>query len=166
MSYYSILFILYCFWENRRPPRLSLEAARASKGNFGGMLGASDFSRIPKTMNNQLSSVSVAVFDESRRNRCGITPRTFSGHRFPIFLITTKVGASSSDAARKSSKTADKLKNARFHKNLFFDNFKLNMGGLGVSGGMAWTMRPDFLEVWRDLVLHGMGEVDFHVEPT
>jgi len=40
------------------------------------------------------------------------------------------------------------------------------MGGLGVSGGMAWTMRTDSLEVWRDLVLHGMGEVDFHVWPT
>ena len=37
------------------------------------------------------------------------------------------------------------------------------MGGLGVSGGMAWTMRTDSLELWRDLVLHGMGEVDFHV---
>ena len=28
-------------------------------------------------------------------------------------------------------------------------------GGLGVSRGMAWTMRTDSLEVWRDLVLHG-----------
>ena len=36
-------------------------------------------------------------------------------------------------------------------------------GGLGVSRGMAWTVRTDSLEVWRDLVLHGMGEVDFHV---
>ena len=35
-----------------------------------------------------------------------------------------------------------------------------------MSGGMAWTVRTDFLEVWRDLVLHGMGEVDFHVCPT
>ena len=32
-----------------------------------------------------------------------------------------------------------------------------------MSRGMAWTVRSDFLEVWRDLVLHGMGEVDFHV---
>ena len=39
------------------------------------------------------------------------------------------------------------------------------MGGLGVSRGMAWTVRTDSLEVWRDLVLHGMGEVDFHVLP-
>ena len=39
------------------------------------------------------------------------------------------------------------------------------MGGLGVSGGMAWTVRTDSLEVWQDLVLHGMGEVDFHVLP-
>ena len=30
---------------------------------------------------------------------------------------------------------------------------------------MGWTMRTDFLEVWRDLVLHGMGDVDFHVSP-
>ena len=64
---------------------------------------------------------------------------------------------------RKPEKTAEKLKNRLFHKNRFFDNFKLNMGGLRVSRGMAWTVRTDFLELWRDLVLHGMGEVDFHV---
>ena len=63
----------------------------------------------------------------------------------------------------KNSKNLEQLKNRLFHKNRFFDNFKLNMGGLGVSGGMAWTMRTDSLELWRDLVLHGMGEVDFHV---
>ena len=34
-----------------------------------------------------------------------------------------------------------------------------------MSGGMAWTMRTDSLELWRDLVLHAMGEVDFHVLP-
>ena len=34
-----------------------------------------------------------------------------------------------------------------------------------MSGGMAWTIRGDSLELWRDLVLHGMGEVDFHVLP-
>ena len=56
-------------------------------------------------------------------------------------------------------------KNRLFHKNRFFDNFKLNMGGLGVSGGVGWTVRTDSLELWRDLVLHGMGEVDFHVLP-
>ena len=49
---------------------------------------------------------------------------------------------------------------------MFFDNFKLNMGGLGVSGGMAWIVRTDSLEVWRDLVSRGMGEVDFHVWQT
>ena len=32
-----------------------------------------------------------------------------------------------------------------------------------MSGGMAWTIRGDSLELWRGLVLHGMGEVDFHV---
>ena len=46
---------------------------------------------------------------------------------------------------------------------MFFDNFKLYLGGLGVSGGMAWTIRGDSLELWPGLVLHGMGEVDFHV---
>ena len=29
--------------------------------------------------------------------------------------------------------------------------------------GMAWTIRGDSLELWPGLVLHGMGEVDFHV---
>ena len=36
----------------------------------------------------------------------------------------------------------------------------------GMSGGvrgMARTMRCDSLELWQGLVLHGMGEVDFHV---
>ena len=28
---------------------------------------------------------------------------------------------------------------------------------------MAWTIRRDSLELWPGLVLHGMGEVDFHV---
>ena len=70
-----------------------------------------------------------------------------------------------SNGVQKTAKTVEKLKNRLFHKNRFFDNFKLNMGGLGVSGGMAWTVRIDSLELWRDLVLHGMGEVDFHVLP-
>ena len=63
----------------------------------------------------------------------------------------------------KNIKNWRKTGNSIFSQNRFFDNFKLNMGGLGVSGGMAWTMRTDSLEVWRDLVLHGMGELDFHV---
>ena len=46
--------------------------------------------------------------------------------------------------------------------NCFFPNFKWYFGGLGVSGGMAWTIRGDSLELWQGLVLHGMGEVDFH----
>ena len=53
--------------------------------------------------------------------------------------------------------------NRVFHKNMFFYNFKWYLGGLGVSRGCAWTIRTDSLELWRDLVLHGMGEVDFHV---
>ena len=44
-----------------------------------------------------------------------------------------------------------------------FSQFKLYLRGLGVSGGMAWTVRGDSLELWRDLVLHGMGEIDFDV---
>ena len=70
-----------------------------------------------------------------------------------------------SNGVQKTGKTAEKLKIRLFHKKRFFDNFKLNMGGLGVSGGMAWTVRTDSLELWQDLVLHGMGEVDFHVLP-
>ena len=31
-----------------------------------------------------------------------------------------------------------------------------------MSRGMAWTIPTDSLELWWDLVLHGMGEVDFH----
>ena len=31
-----------------------------------------------------------------------------------------------------------------------------------MSRGMAWTIRSDILELWPGLVLHGMGEVDFH----
>mgnify|MGYP002805706534 CR=1 FL=1 len=63
-------------------------------------------------------------------------------------------------------KTAKKLKNRLFHKNRFFDNFKLNMGGLGVSGGMAWTVRTDSSDLWQDLVLLGMGVgVVFQVLP-
>ena len=46
---------------------------------------------------------------------------------------------------------------------MFFANFKWYLGGLGVFGGMAWTIQTDSLELWWDLVLHGMGEVDFHV---
>ena len=63
----------------------------------------------------------------------------------------------------KNSKNCRKTEKSFFHKNRFFYNFKWYLGGLGVSGGMAWTVRTDSLEVWRDLVLHGMGEVDFHV---
>ena len=32
-----------------------------------------------------------------------------------------------------------------------------------MSGGMAWTIRIDSLELWQGLVLQDMGEVDFHV---
>ena len=28
-----------------------------------------------------------------------------------------------------------------------------------MSGGMAWTVRTDSLELWQDLVFHGMGNL-------
>ena len=43
------------------------------------------------------------------------------------------------------------------------------MGGLGVSGGMAWTVRTDFLEVWRDWSYMAWGKSIFMFdqhEPT
>ena len=46
-----------------------------------------------------------------------------------------------------------------FSQKLFFSQFKLYFLGLGVSGGMAWTVRCDSLELWRGLVFHGMGEI-------
>ena len=85
-----------------------------------------------------------------------------------LLHVWKKNGSNSLDGSNgveKTAKTAEKLKNRLFHKNRFFDSFKLNIGGLGVPGGMAWTMQTDSLELWRDLVLHGMGEVDFHVLP-
>jgi len=36
-------------------------------------------------------------------------------------------------------------------------------GRSGGVRGIAWTIRIDCLELWQDLVLRGMGEVDFHV---
>ncbi len=50
-----------------------------------------------------------------------------------------------------------------YYPGALLDNFRWYLGGLGVSGGMAWTIRCDSLELWQGLVLHGMGEVDFHV---
>ena len=64
----------------------------------------------------------------------------------------------------KNKKNCRKTENSFFlYKNMFFDNFKWYLGCLGVSGGMAWTIRCDSRELWQGLVLHGMGEVDFHV---
>jgi hypothetical protein len=65
--------------------------------------------------------------------------------------------------AQKSAKTAKEMENPCFHKNCFFYNSGWNLGGLGVSGGRAWTIRRDSLELWQGLVLQDMGEVDFHV---
>ena len=66
----------------------------------------------------------------------------------------------SEEKTKKKAKRKEKLKNLFFHKNVFFHYFKLNLGGLGVSGGRAWTIRRDSLELWRGLVY--MGEFDFH----
>ena len=65
--------------------------------------------------------------------------------------------------AQKSAKTAKQMENQCFHKNCFFYNSGWNLGGLGVSGGRAWTIRRDSLELWQGLVLQDMGEVDFRV---
>ena len=63
--------------------------------------------------------------------------------------------------AKKHKKLQKNWNNLLFDKNMFFHNFKWYLGGLGVSGGMAWTTRCDSLELWQGLFLHGMGEVDF-----
>ena len=76
---------------------------------------------------------------------------------------TTREAQKRALQAQKNAKTTEKLTNLLFHKNHFFGNFKWYLGGLGVSGGMAWTVRCDSLELWQGLVLHGMGEVEFHV---
>ena len=64
---------------------------------------------------------------------------------------------------QKNSKNIRKTEKYTFSQKPVFDNFKWYLGGLGVSRGMAWTIQTDSLELWWDLVLHGMGEVDFHV---
>ena len=65
--------------------------------------------------------------------------------------------------AQKSTKNEEPMINQLFHKNLFFDNFQLYLRGLGVSRGMAWTIRCYSLELWPGLVFYGMGDVGFHV---
>ena len=83
--------------------------------------------------------------------------------RPPKFLLKSSYGFRP-NGVQKTAKTTEKLENmCLFLKNCFFHNFKWYLGGLGVSGSMAWTIRGDSLELWRGLVLHGMGEVDFHV---
>ena len=65
--------------------------------------------------------------------------------------------------AQKTAKTSEKLRKSCFSQKLVFHYFKWYLGGLGVSGGMARTIRGDSLELWPGLVSHGMGEVDVHV---
>jgi len=63
--------------------------------------------------------------------------------------------------AKKQQKAAEKHKNLVFHKNLFFHYFKWNWWGLGVSRVSALTIRRHSVELWQDLVLHGMRGVHF-----
>ena len=65
--------------------------------------------------------------------------------------------------AQKKHKNYRTTWKSMFSQKLFFYKFKLYLGGLGVSRGMAWTIRGDSLELWPGLVLQDMGEVDFHV---
>ena len=54
-----------------------------------------------------------------------------------------------------------KLENRVFHKNLFFQYFKWNWGGLGVSRVSAWTVRRRRHKFSRDLVLHDIRKCTF-----
>ena len=54
--------------------------------------------------------------------------------------------------AQKNTKTAEQLNKSTFSQKLFFHYFKLNLGGLGMSGGRGWTIRRDCLELWPGLV--------------
>ena len=52
---------------------------------------------------------------------------------------------------QKTAKTAEKLENRVFHKNLFFDNFKLNMGIWGCPGAWHGPCEPipsNFGGIW------------------
>ena len=53
------------------------------------------------------------------------------------------------------------LENRVFHKNWFFHTSGWNWGGLGVSGGSARSIRNFSLELWQDLVLHGIRNFTF-----
>ena len=50
-----------------------------------------------------------------------------------------------------------------FTKNVFFAILNGIWDVWGCPGGMVWTIRCDSLELWPGLVLHGMGDVAFHV---
>ena len=64
---------------------------------------------------------------------------------------------------RKKRKNCRKKGKQVFSQKHVFRNLEWYLGSLGVSGGMACTIRCDSLELWPGLVLHGMGEVDVHV---
>ena len=63
---------------------------------------------------------------------------------------------------KKAQKLQKTLKIDLFTKT-FFTILHKNWEVWGCPGGVAWTIRGDSLELWRGLVLHGMGEIDFHV---
>ena len=54
-----------------------------------------------------------------------------------------------------------KTENRVFHKNLFFQYFNWNWGGLGVSRVTARTVRRHKHKFSRDLVLHGIRKSTF-----
>ena len=72
MMHHEYLGCIY-FGRNRGPPRISLEAAGASKDNFRGILSSSDFPRNPQILKTRLVSSSRDSFRqnsvESMRNR-------------------------------------------------------------------------------------------------
>ena len=61
----------------------------------------------------------------------------------------------------KSEHLLMNLQNRVFHKNCFFGNSGGNWGGLGVSGRSARSIRNFSLELWQDLVLHGIRKSTF-----
>ena len=82
----------------------------------------------------------------------------------PIVTLTARTNKY--DIHRAESKRAKKLRKtgrSSFSQKHVFHYFKWNWGGLGVFGGRGRTIRIDSLELWQGLVLHGIGEIDFHV---
>ena len=73
----------------------------------------------------------------------------------------TKITKNAKTKTQTCREIQKELENLVFHKNLWFHNSGWNCGGLGVSGGRAWTIRRHCLELWPGLVLHGIGKYTF-----